>query len=144
MSAPRILIVDDEIIIARELEARLNGLGYEVIDIAASGEDALRITLDTRPDLILMDLVLKGALDGIETAEHIAKHCKVPIIFLTAYAGAKNLVVAKVTGPFGYIVKPFAIRELQTLIEKALEKQRTDAGFETLDVDSVGKSTRPL
>jgi CheY-like chemotaxis protein len=133
MSAPRILIADDEIIIARELEARLKGLGYDVVGIAASGEDALQITLETKPDLILMDLVLRGELDGIETADRILKQSKVPIIFLTAYRGASNLVLAKVTGPFGYIVKPFDVQKLQALIERALDEQRTNVNSETPD-----------
>src|SRR4051812_39745161 len=113
MNPSKILIVDDEIIIARELEVRLTGLGYEVIAIASSGEEAILLASETLPDLILMDIVVKGGMEGIEAAAETRRVFQVPIIYVTAYTDRKTLDRAKVTEPYGYIVKPFSERELE-------------------------------
>jgi PAS domain S-box-containing protein len=123
---PTVLIVDDEIIIARELEARLKGMGYDVAGIASSGAEAIRLAAETRPSLVLMDIVLKGDLDGIEAANEIVRHERVPIIFVTAYADEATLARAKVVEPFGYIVKPFSERELNANIEMALYRHASE------------------
>ncbi|MGE3190993.1 MAG: response regulator [Vicinamibacterales bacterium] len=115
-----VLIVDDEIIIARDLEARLRGMGYAVAGLAATGRDAIRLARARRPDLVLMDIVLKGEIDGIEAASQIRQASRVPVIYLTAYTDPKTLDRAKRTEPYGYIVKPFSERELQANIEMAL------------------------
>lgn len=126
MSRPKILIVEDEIIIARELEARLAAMGYDVPGIASSGKVALELALETQPDLVLMDIVLKGDMDGIETAAEIRCRLSTPIIYLTAFTDEKTLGRAKITEPFGYIVKPFAERELRANIEMALYKHEAE------------------
>lgn len=126
MQNPRILVVDDEIIIARDLEARLQGMGYEVVDIASSGTEAIEHAGKYRPDLILMDIVLKGELDGIEAAAEIRKRYQSPVIFVTAYTDDSTLARAMITEPFGYIVKPFLEREVKANIEMALYKHRME------------------
>ena len=132
---PRILIVEDEVIVAMEIEDRLRDLGYEVLDAVTTGEAALDRTEALEPDLVLMDIMLDGALDGIETAERLHESMRVPVVFLTAYSDDATLERAKATTPFGYIVKPFEERELYASIEVALrthamqqriEKQRDD------------------
>lgn len=122
MTQKRVLIVDDEILIARELEARLIGMEYDVVGIAATGVDAVSLAIETRPDLVLMDISLRGDMDGIDAAAEIRSQYSVPIIFLTAFADEKTLERAKKTQPYGYIVKPFNERELQANVEVALYK----------------------
>lgn len=122
MTPSRIMIVDDETLVVRDLEVRLLNLGYGITGIAASGGDAISLAIETRPDLILMDINLKGDIDGIQTAAEIGKKFSVPIIYLTAFTDEKTLARAKLTEPYGYIVKPFTERELQANIEMALYK----------------------
>ena len=127
MRRPTILIVEDEILIARELEIRLRELGYEPLGIASSGGDAIQMTVDLQPDLVVMDIVLKGDVDGIEAAAEIRRRCQVPVIYLTAYADRETLERARITEPFGYVVKPFSERELEANVEMALYKHRSEA-----------------
>jgi len=125
MAAQRILIVDDEIMIAKELETLLIRFGYEVAGIATSGLEAIALNVKLKPDLVLMDILLKGDMDGIEAAEEIRQRWPIPIIFLTAYTDAATLRRAQVTEPFGYVVKPFTERDLRINIEEALYKYET-------------------
>ncbi len=143
----RIMIVDDEMIIARELESRLTAMGYDVAGIASSGEEAIALEREEHPDLILMDIMLKGAMDGIEATGEIHRRAPVPVIYLTAYTDEKTLTRAKQTGPYGYIVKPFAERELRANIEMALYKQKTEAEIHRLNAEleqRVGERTAEL
>lgn len=133
MKQAAILIVDDEIIIARELEARLKGMGYGVAGIASSGEEAVQMAGEARPDLVLMDIVLKGDMDGIEAADIIRRTVQAPVIYVTAYADRKTLERAKVTEPFAYIVKPFSERELNANIEMALYRHRVETRLRRLE-----------
>ena len=129
MAGEAILIVEDERIVARDIEKRLKKLGYQVIGSVASGEEALRQAQLTLPDLVLMDIQLKGQLDGIQTAEHIHTDLDIPVVFLTAYADDETLQRAKVTEPFGYIVKPFDERDLHAAIEVALRRRIAEAAI---------------
>lgn len=129
MAGERILIVEDERIVARDIEKRLKKLGYLVPANVASGEEALEQVADTQPDLILMDIQLRGALDGIETAERIRANHNIPVVYLTAYADEVTLQRAKTTEPFGYIVKPFDERELHAAIEIALRRRLAEAAI---------------
>jgi two-component system cell cycle sensor histidine kinase/response regulator CckA len=125
-SKPKILVVEDERIVAEDIRRSLKKLGYEVSAVVSTGRDALRRVKQLEPDLILMDIVLRMDMSGIQTAEKIHEHHDIPIIYLTAYADEETLDKAKKTEPYGYILKPFEDRELQTTIEMALYKHRTE------------------
>ena len=128
MSTPRILIVEDEILSAENIQDILLGFGYEVPGIAVTGEEALQKAEECSPNLVLMDIKLKDSgLDGIETVEQLRRRCDIPVIYLTAYADTDTVTRAKVTEPYSYIFKPVNARELQTNIEMALYKHRADA-----------------
>ncbi|MEW5724020.1 MAG: response regulator [Thermodesulfobacteriota bacterium] len=124
---PRLLIVEDEIIIATDLKRRLGNLGYEVCAAVHDGKAAVKSAGRLRPDLVLMDIELGGAPDGIETAEKIRSNLAIPIVFLTAYADEKRLARAKLTLPFGYILKPFQDKDLKVTLDMALYVARVDA-----------------
>ena len=126
MSKAKILVVEDEQITAMDMQSRLKTLGYDVPALASSGEEAIQKTAETHPDLVLMDIKLKGDMDGIQAAEQIRNRFNIPVIYLTAYADEDTLQRAKVTEPYSYILKPFQTRELQTNIEVALYKHRMD------------------
>ena len=119
-----ILIVEDESIVALDIQDKVEHLGYDVLAVVSSGEKAIEEVKKSQPDLVLMDIVLKGEIDGIETAERIRKHFDIPIIYLTAHSDTQTLNRAKITGPFGYLVKPFVDSELRSAIEVVLSKQR--------------------
>ena len=121
-----ILIVEDDQVVAVDLEGRLERLGYQVADTAASGEDACEKVSKAQPDLILMDVHLEGPMDGIEAAQRIRQFCESPIIFLTAYADAATLERAKLAEPYGYLVKPFVPSDLHAAIQMALYKGTVD------------------
>lgn len=127
MAASRILIVEDERIIAEDIGENLERLGYEVAGTEVSGERAIRRAEETEPDLVLMDVHIRGEMDGIETAGRIREKLDIPVVYLTAYADEKTLQRAKLTGPFGYLVKPFNEREMRTTIEVALYKHGVEA-----------------
>ncbi len=118
----KILIVEDEVIVARDIQKMLQTLGYGPVWTAVSGRAAIETARREIPDLILMDIRLKGHIDGIESAMIVKDEMDVPIVYLTAYADQKTLERAKVTEPFGYLLKPFNIRELHSTVEMALYK----------------------
>ncbi len=118
----RILIVEDEGVVAKGLETQLRRLGYDVVASVASGEEAIQKAGETIPDLVLMDIMLAGKMDGIETAERIRFSYEIPVVYLTAYADRSVLARAKVTEPYGYLVKPLSERDLQSTLEMALYK----------------------
>ncbi|MFP4691152.1 MAG: response regulator [Bacteroidales bacterium] len=126
MAKVKILVVEDESIVAKDIQSTLKKLGYEVSGVVSSGEKAIREVEENRPDLILMDIMLKGDQTGIEAAKHIKERFSIPVIFLTAYADDNTLNKAKITEPYGYIIKPFKERELQTTVEMALYKYEKD------------------
>ena len=125
----RVFIVEDEVLVARDIKGRLEKLGYQVIGTAARGEDAVTRVLSERPDLILMDINLKGDMDGIEAADRIRAEADLPIIFCTAYSNDETLARAKVTVPYGYVLKPFDNRELEITIEIALHKHQMEVAL---------------
>ncbi len=125
MEKKRIFIVEDENIVSLDMRKRLEKLGYEVPGIASSGEEAVAMVLESRPDLVLMDIKLSGKMDGVEAAAEILKTYAVPIVYITAYAENTTLKRAKITEPFGYILKPFEERELHINIEIALYRHKT-------------------
>jgi len=116
----RILVVEDESVVSKDIQESLKGLGYGVCGTASAGEEAIRKAESLQPDLVLMDIVLKGDIDGVEAAETIRSKFHIPVIYLTAYSDEYTLNRAKVTEPSGYILKPFDERELHTTIEVAM------------------------
>jgi CheY-like chemotaxis protein len=121
-----IFIVEDELIEAEDIRHTLKKQGYSVAGIARTGESALEALQKEQPDLVLMDMHLAGTLDGIDTAHRIHARCNIPVIFLTAHADETTLARAKVTEPYGYILKPFDERELHSAIEMGLYKHRME------------------
>ncbi len=120
MDEIKILIVEDENIIALNIKKKLKSFGYAVPAIVSTGEEAVKMAEIISPDLILMDIMLKGDMDGVKAAEEIKKRFSIPVIYLTAYSDDKVLDRAKVTEPYGYIVKPFKAIDLRSNIEMAL------------------------
>ncbi len=120
----KILIVEDEQIVAKNIEKRLTAGGYEVVASASTGEEAIEKVQHLLPDIILMDIKLKGKMDGIETADFIRKHYQLPVIFLTSYTDEETFQRAKITEPFGFLIKPFDIKELNRSVEIAIYKNK--------------------
>ncbi len=125
-SNTQLMLVEDEPVVALDIRHRLTRLGYAVPLAATSGEDAVRLALEHSPDLILMDIMLEGGLDGIDAATRIRDERNIPVIYLTGATDEQTLQRAKTTGPFGYIIKPFEDRELHSCIEMALYKHQMD------------------
>jgi len=121
-----ILIVEDEIIIANDIKRALQKFNYNIIDIVKSGETAIKTVEKTKPDLVLVDILLEGTLDGIDITNTIQSEHNVPVIYLTAYSDQRTLNEAKLTAPYGYISKPFEDKELYSAIEMALYKFQLD------------------
>lgn len=126
MIQARVLVVEDEVIVARTIASQLTQLGYTVVDTASSGAAAIAKANRTQPDLVLMDVVLKGEMDGVTAATRIRTDLDIPIVFLTAYADEDTLQRAKNTLPLGYIVKPFSPGELRVAVELALFKHKME------------------
>jgi len=122
----KILIVEDEVIVAKNIENQLINNGYKVTGIAVSGEESLNSAGIEKPDIVLMDIRLKGKMDGIEAADQLRKTYGLPVIFLTSYTDEETFQRAKLTEPFGYLVKPFDIKELSRVVEIALYKNETE------------------
>lgn len=130
MEKLNIFIVEDESIVAKDIQNNLIKLGYNVLGIANNGKDAIEQIKELNPDVVLMDIMIKGDLTGIEVAEQIKKFVNVPVIFLTAYADESTLSRAKVTEPYGYILKPFKEIDLHSTIEMAVYKHQKDAALQ--------------
>ncbi|MGI0483880.1 diguanylate cyclase [Pantanalinema rosaneae CENA516] len=125
MPTINILIVEDELLIANNLSRALKRLGYSVIDIVSSGEAAIQVAAKQRPDLILMDIVIKGEINGIEAAKQIQNNYHIPIVFLTAYADHNTVSQAKEHGGYGFIVKPYQAEQLNATIQMAIGQHQT-------------------
>ncbi|MDQ3046076.1 MAG: response regulator [Bacteroidota bacterium] len=127
MSKTNILIVEDESIVAKDIQHSLKKLGYTVVGICSTGEDAIRTAEEMKPDLVLMDIMLKGDMSGIEAAGIVREKYNIPVIYLTAYADESTLSKAKVSEPYGYIIKPFKEIDLHTSIEMAIYKHEKES-----------------
>ncbi|MBE9207657.1 response regulator transcription factor [Nostoc sp. LEGE 06077] len=125
MASARILIVEDEILVAREIESHLHKMGYEVVSIAVTSNTVIQQVTESMPDLVLMDINLQGSQDGIKLAGEISDRFQIPVIYITAYADDSTLERAKLTNPFGYVLKPFTPQDLRVAIELALFRQQT-------------------
>jgi diguanylate cyclase (GGDEF)-like protein/PAS domain S-box-containing protein len=126
MTKTTLMVVEDEVLVAKDIGSRLKQMGYEVVGTAGRGADAITMARELVPNLILMDIHLRDDIDGIEAAEAIQKDNDIPIIFCTAYSNDETLERAKITAPYGYILKPFDNRELEINIEIALYKHHTE------------------
>lgn len=122
VSKGRIVVVEDEAIVARDIQASLQSFGYDVPEIVNSGEEAIQAAFRLNPDLMLMDIMIKGSMDGVDAAEIIRSQFNIPIIYLTAYSDDETLRRAKLTESYGFISKPFDERELYVAVEFALYK----------------------
>ncbi len=122
MPKSTVLVVEDESIVSKDIQYSLKKLGYEVIGSSATGAKAIELALELKPNIVLMDIMLKGDINGIEASAEIKKSLNIPIIFLTAYADENTLEKAKITEPYAYILKPFKEIDLHTSIEMALYK----------------------
>lgn len=121
-----LLVVEDEVLVARDIKSRLTRMGYEVLGTASKGSEAIEKALSLRPDLILMDIHLQDDIDGVDAAITIRESYDVPVIFCTAYSNQETLNRAKVSTPYGYVLKPFDNRELEINIEIAFYKHRVE------------------
>jgi DNA-binding NarL/FixJ family response regulator len=122
----RLIIADDEVIISTQLEEFLKTKGFDIVGIATSGIQAVAMAKELMPDLMLMDIVMPGELDGISAASKINRELKIPVIFLTAYADEEMINRAKHIGPFGYVLKPIQEQQILAAIEIALHKQNME------------------
>lgn len=130
MSTPKILIVEDEAIVAQDIASCLIKMGYVVAAIVASGEAAIAAATTTQPNLVLMDIMLQGESNGITAAEQIRSQLNIPVVYLTAYADDETLKRAKATLPFGYIIKPFKEQELKATIEISISRHQAEIALQ--------------
>ena len=126
ISGTRVLVVEDEAVVALHLRQELTKLGYTLAGIATRGEQALKMIEEVFPDVILMDIHIQGEMDGIETASRIPRYLHIPVIYLTAYSEDTTLKRAGDTHPYGYLIKPFLDRELHATIKMALVRSRAE------------------
>jgi len=124
VSDEKILIVEDEIIVAMALEQKLLDLEYVIVDSVSTGEDAVKCAKQLKPDLILMDITLKGKMNGIEAAKQIKDNLDIPIIYLTAYSYSEVVKYVPLIEPYEYLVKPFKKSELNNYIKMSLSNHR--------------------
>jgi DNA-binding LytR/AlgR family response regulator len=130
MEKLNIFIVEDESIVAKDIQNSLTKLGYNVVGFANNGQDAIEKIEEMMPDLVLMDIMIKGNLTGIDVSEKIKEKMNIPVIFLTAYADEGTLSRAKITEPYGYILKPFKEIDLHSTIEMAVYKHQKDSALQ--------------
>jgi len=131
MLQSRIFIIEDDAIEAMDIKINLESMGYEVLGMAGSGEEALRKLSQSRPDIVLIDIVIKGAMNGVEVAHKIKNEFDLPFIFLTSHSEETTMEKAKITEPFGYVIKPFDVTELKYTIEIALYKHKMEKKLES-------------
>jgi two-component system cell cycle sensor histidine kinase/response regulator CckA len=124
VSPARIMVVEDEFIVAKDLRVNLQNQGYVVTSLHSTGEQAIEAAREELPDLVLMDVVLAGRFDGVQTAEQLRQELEIPVVYLTAFSDHETIQRAKATEPFAYLLKPFDARELGVAIELALYKAR--------------------
>lgn len=147
MARAQILVVEDELVVAESIQSQLESLGYDVPAIVAFGDAAVEKAGEMRPDLVLMDIKLAGGMDGIEAAEQIHSRFDIPVVYLTAFADDETLRRAKITEPFGYILKPFQAQDLRISIEIALYKHQMESKLRASEEryrESVERSPNPI
>ncbi len=139
-----ILVAEDENIVSRDIQVRLSGMGYVVCGAVRTGKEAVKMAADLQPDLVLMDITLHGPMSGTDAAERISQRSDVPIVYLTAYSDKETLARAKVTRPYGYVLKPFDDRDLHTAIEMALDRARMERKLKAAEDALEGQRVRRI
>lgn len=142
MPKERILLVEDEALTAEDLKKSLNKFGYDIVGVVTSGMEALEQIPNMDPDLILMDIMLEGDMDGIETAAKIKEDFDVPIIYLTAYTDPETRTRAQITEPFGYLTKPFKNTELEAMVEITIQRHKKEKELQEKYNNLVKRSKR--
>jgi signal transduction histidine kinase len=142
MTVKKILIVEDELVIAEDTADTLRSLGYDVVGIVPVGEKVVETVSKTQPDLVLMDIMLQGKIDGVEAAKLVREQFRIPVVFVTAYADKKTLERTKLTEPFGYLIKPFEAQELHTTIEIALNRHQVEEKIRAQAEQALEESER--
>jgi CheY-like chemotaxis protein len=146
MLKARVMVVEDEALVAAAIAACLRNLGHQVAATAVSGEEAVRKAMSLDPDLVLMDIRLKGKMDGIQAASRITQALQIPIVYLTAHSDDETLVRARTTEPYGFILKPFDEKVLKAVIEmtlyRAAAQSQVRRGRDHLNriLDSIGEA----
>ncbi len=138
----KVLVVEDEYVVAKDVQDSLSSLGYAVPALASSGEDAIQKAEETRPDLVLMDIKLAGDMDGVEAADEIWHRFNIPVVYLTGNSDRSTLQRAKVTEPFGYVLKPFEDEELHAAIEMAFYRHKSESQREVARSERVEEDVR--
>jgi CheY-like chemotaxis protein len=128
MATAKILVVEDEFIIAKALQESLTEMGYEVIDPVATGERAVDVATRLKPDVVLMDIQLEGQMDGIQAAQRIQNALGIPVVYLTAHSDPDTLKRVVHSKSYGYLTKPITEDQLKEAIDKALSRRRGDTG----------------
>ena len=126
MPPAKILIIEDDRVVARDIRQQLTRMGHTVVGSTGRGEDAVGLALNAEPELVLMDIRLEGSVDGIDAAQQIRERCRIPVVFLTAYSDDETVKRATVTKPFGYLLKPYEDSQLRTIIDMALYKHAAE------------------
>lgn len=126
MPPAKILIIEDDRVVARDIRQQLTRMGHTVVGSTGRGEDAVGLALNAEPELVLMDIRLEGSVDGIDAAQQIRERCRIPVVFLTAYSDDETVKRATVTEPFGYLLKPYEDSQLRTIIDMALYKHAAE------------------
>ncbi len=134
----KVMIVEDEFIIALDLKDIVKGFGYNVIAVATSGNDAVEKASQFKPELVLMDIMLKGKIDGVEAADFIRQKLDIPIVFVSSFSDEESVIRASKVSDYGYLVKPFDIDQLKEVIESALKKH------EEKNYSNVNRGTSPV
>ena len=119
---PSILIVEDEQLVAMDMEMQLLAFGFEVVGMADTGKEALRLAAVTQPDLVLMDVKLRGPMDGVDAAEELQRRATIPIVFVTAFGSQEALRRVQAVGYYGYLTKPYRPEDLREIINAALKQ----------------------
>lgn len=147
MKPEKILIVEDEKVVALSIESKLKSIGYEVCGTAATGLKALDLAANTLPDIAIMDIKIKGEMDGIETALKLKNKYRIPVVFLTAFSDPSILKRAKIAEPLGFLIKPFNSHDLNSTIEMAIYKAKMEKKIQALNQtleEKVKQRTRKL
>lgn len=126
MTGSKVLIVEDEVIVAMSIERSLSSFGYDVVGLSTTPEDSIRMAEELRPDIVLMDINLEGEIDGIDAAKKISEISDIPVVYLTSYTNEETLRRAISTNPYGYLTKPVRVKEIYNTIEIVLNKHRVN------------------